>query len=999
MDASAQRAPQAKRIADRLGPTAMAVLVLAVCLGMTAWLWSGAQRDAVADVKTEFDHRAHELMASLDQRMAAHIQVLQGVQGLFASSVDVDRREFAAYVSMQKIEESFPGVQGIGYMKLVRRAELAAHVAAVRRDGLPNYSVRPEGDRPEYSPVVYLEPPVGNNQKVFGFDALSEPSRRACVERARDSGLPALSEKITLIQEAGRKAQSGFLLVLPVYRNGALSATLDQRREAIAGYVYAPVRTGDMMAGLGGERFADLAVQVYDGDIVNEANRMQDGRDGLPMLAQGLRTERSIGIAGHRWTVVISALPVFESRAKTEKPRTLAVAGVLTSALAAVLTWLLAHGRAKARANLQRSRQLTSDLAAGQQRLASLADSAQRAQAMMRNILDSTIDGILVDNGDRRLLASNQRFRVLWSIPPEMDLTGDDDAMLDHLLEQLMYPAPFLYSRSQQYEDDAEHRDLLRLKDGRFFEQITRSIELGNEKARLWSFRDITERKQTEQRERSHRHVLELLARGSSLSSILDAIVLGVETTNPGMLCSILLLDEQGNHLLVGAAPSLPEFFNEAVHGMEVGHGVGSCGTAVVTGARIIVEDIQVHPHWTEYRQVAARAGLASSWSEPIHGASGKILGTFAIYHREPHYPSPANVVLIEQASHLAGIAIEQGRAALALRAGEERFRSLYDNAPVALWEQDWSAVREAVSLLDDGGVDDVADYLKNHPDDVTRLAKLVRIVDLNGAAFNQVGAAETDQAVLTMAQIFDSSAMPQFIEAVAKLAGGAQLVTCESTYLRLDGTVRNNEVTMLVMPGHAYTLDFVIVSTIDITERKRMDAELLMLATTDFLTGLPNRREFMARLDDELARLQRQMDECAAVLMLDIDHFKRVNDEYGHAVGDAVLRHLAGLMRGGARKIDKLGRMGGEEFAILLPGANGDAALAYAERLRQGVANTPVDIDGKPLSITVSIGIASLNASDVNVDSALIRADKALYSAKEAGRNRVGNGLDVRVA
>jgi diguanylate cyclase (GGDEF)-like protein len=644
-------------------------------------------------------------------------------------------------------------------------------------------------------------------------------------------------------------------------------------------------------------------------------------------------------------------------------------------------------------------RQLTSELEAGQLRLAALADSAQRAQAMLRSILDSTIDGILVDNGDRRLLASNQRFRVLWSVPPTLDLTGDDEAMLEHLLDQLMYPAPFLYSRSLQYADGEEHRDLLRLKDGRFFEQITHSIELGSERARLWSFRDITERKQTEQRERSHRHVLELLARGASLHSILDAIVLGVETTNPGMICSVLLLDDDGHHLLVGSAPSLPDFFNEAVHGMQVEEGSGTCGTAVVTGIRVIAENIQVHPHWAEYRQVATRAGLASSWSEPIHGASGKILGTFAIYHREPHYPSPANVVLIEQASHLAGIAIEQGRAAMALRAGEERFRSLYDNAPVALWEQDWSAVREAVSLLDDGGVDDVADYLKSHPDDVARLARLVRINNVNGAALAQVGASEKDLAILSLAQNFNEAAMPQFIEAVAALAGGAQLHACESTFQKLDGASRNNEVTMLVMPGHAYALDFVIVSTIDITERKRMDAELLMLATTDFLTGLPNRREFMARLDDELARLQRQMDECAAVLMLDIDHFKRVNDEHGHAAGDAVLRHLAALMRVGQRKIDKLGRVGGEEFAILLPGANGDAALAYAERLRQSVASAPIEVDGKTLTITVSIGIASLNASDPSSDAALIRADKALYGAKEAGRNRVGNGLDVRVA
>jgi diguanylate cyclase (GGDEF)-like protein len=153
-----------------------------------------------------------------------------------------------------------------------------------------------------------------------------------------------------------------------------------------------------------------------------------------------------------------------------------------------------------------------------------------------------------------------------------------------------------------------------------------------------------------------------------------------------------------------------------------------------------------------------------------------------------------------------------------------------------------------------------------------------------------------------------------------------------------------------------------VIVSTLDITERRRMDDELRVLATTDFLTGLPNRREFMGRLQEEQGRLQRDIGACAAVLLLDIDHFKRINDEHGHAAGDAVLRQLADLMRESQRKIDMLGRIGGEEFAILLPGTDLDAAAVFGERLRQRVAQTPMQLDdGVTLDITVSIGIAAM--------------------------------------
>jgi len=174
-----------------------------------------------------------------------------------------------------------------------------------------------------------------------------------------------------------------------------------------------------------------------------------------------------------------------------------------------------------------------------------------------------------------------------------------------------------------------------------------------------------------------------------------------------------------------------------------------------------------------------------------------------------------------------------------------------------------------------------------------------------------------------------------------------------------------------------------------DITERKRMETELRALATTDFLTGLPNRRSFIADMEEQLARQQR-LTERAAVLMLDLDHFKQVNDSHGHAIGDAVLRHFVALLVGELRKIDTAGRVGGEEFAIILPGADAAAARVFAERLRQKAEDTPFLHQGQTIPVTVSIGIAAMRASDRDADAILARADIALYRAKEAGRNRV---------
>jgi diguanylate cyclase (GGDEF)-like protein len=994
------RALLRRLLQDMLSPAVLPALVLTGCLGVTAVLWHGARADAELDAQTDFDGRVRELVNNLDQRMQTYIQVLYGAQGLFASSESVAPEEFRTYLAGQALNLHFPGIHGVGFLRMVRHEQLDIYQANVRRRYLPDFHVTPPGVRDWYALVSYLEPLNDSNRSALGFDSASEPLRRAALERARDSGLPAMSGRIRLVQEGVEKTeQAGVLVVLPVYRHGAPLATLAARRAAIDGWVYAPFRIGDLMAGLGGPRTNALDVEIYDGDSIVPEARMYDS---APDAGAGLRSARQqISIASHRWTLRIAMLPGAPA-ARADKAQQIAWSGVALAVLLACLTWLLARGRVRAREALTRSRTLADELKEGQTTLMVLADSAQRSQAVLRSILDSTIDGILVDNLKGTVLNSNRRFRELWNVPEYLDWQSDGAVLMAHMCAQLQHPdvglrldepAQLSLPGVQRGTPLVEEHEVLHLKDGRVIEKHTRGLQLGSEPARLWSFRDVTERTQIEQREQTRRHVLELLATGAPLQTILESVVRGVEADNEEMLCSILLLDEQGEHLLVGAAPSLPAFFNAAVHGKSIHGGLGACGQAVLTRARVIVEDIRSAPSWVEYRDLALQARLGSCWSDPIYGASGDVLGTFAIYHRDARLPSMANIALIEQAARLAGIAIEQAQAAVALRAGEARFRSLYDHAPVALWEQDWSAVRAALAELELSGIEDLASYLQANPSQLRRLASLVRILDVNAAALEQVGApsGRKDLGALTLAQNFDATAMRNFALALTALAQGSHFFACEGSFERLDGVTRLNELTLLVMPGHTHSLDFVIVSTLDITERRRMNDELRVLATTDFLTGLPNRREFMGRLADEQGRLQRDIGACAAVLLLDIDHFKRINDEHGHAAGDSVLRQLAELMLDGQRKIDMLGRIGGEEFAILLPGTELDAAAVFAERLRLRVAETPISLDGGvSLHVTVSIGLAAMGGANPGGDAALIRADQALYCAKRGGRNRV---------
>lgn len=187
------------------------------------------------------------------------------------------------------------------------------------------------------------------------------------------------------------------------------------------------------------------------------------------------------------------------------------------------------------------------------------------------------------------------------------------------------------------------------------------------------------------------------------------------------------------------------------------------------------------------------------------------------------------------------------------------------------------------------------------------------------------------------------------------------------------------------------------VVFGTDITElvdtQKQLEQtleQLDSLANTCDLSGIPNRRHIMDCLNKEFCRAKRY-GSTFAVVIADIDHFKKVNDTYGHGVGDQAIIHFAELISENLRDSDMIGRVGGEEFAILLPNTNLQQAQIYADRVREEVANTPLVLGSKErLALTSSFGLAEFSATDKSVSDLFNRADKALYKAKEAGRNQV---------
>jgi len=182
---------------------------------------------------------------------------------------------------------------------------------------------------------------------------------------------------------------------------------------------------------------------------------------------------------------------------------------------------------------------------------------------------------------------------------------------------------------------------------------------------------DVTERKRAEALRDGESRILEMIARDARLEEILESLVRVVEAQFAGLLCSVLLLDEDGQHVRHGAAPSLPKPYAEAIDGLCIGPKAGSCGTAMYRREPVVVTDILEDPLWEAYRGVAGTYGLRACWSTPILTPSGKALGSFAMYYCEPRSPSPAETRALEMATHLAGIAIERRLA----RKERERLR------------------------------------------------------------------------------------------------------------------------------------------------------------------------------------------------------------------------------------------------------------------------------------------------------------------------------------
>jgi len=351
--------------------------------------------------------------------------------------------------------------------------------------------------------------------------------------------------------------------------------------------------------------------------------------------------------------------------------------------------------------------------------------------------------------------------------------------------------------------------------------------------------------------------------------------------------------------------------------------------------------------------------GILSAIILPMQSDQGRLIGYIGFDAvRKKRYLPDEQIIMLQVVAEIIASAINRRQAYHDIQISEERYRLAQTATGVGIWEWHLS--------------EDVFDW-----DDICwkMLGYEPRGFHLNRAAWKDL--IHPDDLAITLETIDE------------QIHKGGQFIT-ESRYRKEDGNWLWIQCRGQVVEKDTQNKPVRVMGThTDITARKMAELDLLEMATVDSLTGLTNRRAFIEQVEREITRIRRTSNH-AGLLMIDIDYFKRINDQHGHAAGDAVLKELSALFRSRLRKSDVAGRLGGEEFAVLLPETGIEGAIIVAEHLRHQVDDLDVKFEDKILNVTISIGVAVIDAIDSDRKLVFAHADYALYQAKQNGRNQL---------
>ncbi|MEC4750660.1 EAL domain-containing protein [Methylomicrobium sp. Wu6] len=594
---------------------------------------------------------------------------------------------------------------------------------------------------------------------------------------------------------------------------------------------------------------------------------------------------------------------------------------------------------------------VTRDISARKRAEQALQESENRLMLAFKGSSDAPWDWDLENN---RLYYSPQWWRMLGYDIDELQ----SDAKL---WQSLVHPDDIdfiqLDLREALNSGQSMHAVELRLrhKDGHYVPILERSFISRNKDGKVVRISgtnmDLTERRHEQNLEELRGFMLECITSSMPLAEVLDAITHKAESLKPGAHCAMLLLDDSGLHLRLAAAPSLPNFYKSCIDGMPVGDNMGCCGYAASKGQSAIADDIAGDPCCAGMRMPLEQAGLASWWSEPIRGSGNRVLGTFAVYQRTPAMPDDYDRKLIETVTHYAALTIDRKRAETQLKLAAKVFEQSQEGFMIT-------------------------DAKRN-------------ILRVNPAFTAITGYSEEDAIGKSASMLSSGRHDGEFYRNLWETIDAHNFWQGEIWNRRKNGEVYPELLNISVVRDSFGNVSEYVGVFADITQLKASEAQLEFLAHHDMLTSLPNRLRLFFRLEHSIDTAKREGMQIA-LLMLDLDRFKDVNDSFGHLVGDQLLQLVANKLVNRVRDIDTVSRLGGDEFTVVLENISQPEDAARIAQAIIADLSEPWSIPhtGEVL-IGASIGISLYPQHGHTPELLLQNADAALYKAKEGGRNR----------
>jgi PAS domain S-box-containing protein len=629
--------------------------------------------------QTRFKNSVQQVDDRIHSRIQTSIALLRAATGLFAASNNVESTEFQKFVQQIQLQKNYPGIQGIGFSQKIAAQEKEAIASAAKRAGHPNFKFWPEHEGPELHAIIYLEPQDRRNEAALGYDMFEHPVRRQAMEAARDFGQPVASGKVTLVQEIDAEQQSGFLIYAPVYRHGTPIDTVEQRRDALIGFVYSPYRADDFLTPVTHEQSPDISFQVYDGtEAKPEALLFVSSPNSIANTTPHFISQTNPPVAGRSWTVTYATNPSFDlSSSRTFLPYTF-TAGVLVS-------WLFfAVTRAEVRARTA-AEQFATELQASEFTIRqTLAEREQAQQALIaseesyRELVENANDIVYVLNLDGKIISINKAAEMI---------TGySQDELLGHNINEILTPKSTVAAQKMLARKLAgAERDNYELDvicwDGNTLtlEVSSKLIRTGNEVAIQGIARDISSRRRAEEalRKADQRALSEyerLLERIANLAQVLGlsreltSIFRGLrDFTKASVPCDgffVSLYDAVGDvRTACYGWGDNAEVDVSALPPMSVTPSGGPNSQAILTGQVIITDDYMRATEGHPSVIVGPDNGLRPQSSIAIPMAvMGRIIGTIEVQSYQLAAYRKEHATAMTMAANLTAVAIQNVR-------------------------------------------------------------------------------------------------------------------------------------------------------------------------------------------------------------------------------------------------------------------------------------------------------------------------------------------------